>query len=300
MPTLPLTVALPLTVSPVAVTVPLTFSAPLNVVVPMATCPVQVEFAPATVPVNVGEADITTLPVPVVAVAVGTFEPLPTHTSVEANDGSDEVVSAAHVPLPARKVVLDGVPVIPDRLVVPMLVSDAPDPLNVVAVTVPLTLSAPLVVVVPMATCPVQVEFAPATVPVSVGEAASTTLPVPTKAVLHTIPVGPLAVQKSLVVKPEPVTPPPPLMDCHVPLPARNVVALGVPEALIAATGTVALVRLAPDPLNKVAVTVPLTFSAPLVVVVPMATWPVHVDDAPATVPVNVGEADSTTLPVPT
>ena len=59
------------------------------------------------------------------------------------------------------------------------------------------------------------------------------------------------------------------------------------------------LVSDAPEPLKLVAVTTPLTFNAPLVAVVPIATLPDHVDDAPATVPVNVGDADKTTLPVP-
>jgi hypothetical protein len=59
------------------------------------------------------------------------------------------------------------------------------------------------------------------------------------------------------------------------------------------------LVNDAPEPEKVVAVTVPLTFKAPLSVFVPIATCPDHVDVAPATVPVSVGEAASTTLPVP-
>src|SRR5580692_1535162 len=50
---------------------------------------------------RVGEVDITTLPVPVVAVAVATFEELPTHTSVLARLGSD-AAGVDHVPLPVR------------------------------------------------------------------------------------------------------------------------------------------------------------------------------------------------------
>ena len=56
---------------------------------PIPTWPLQFDAAPVTVPVSVGEADITTLPVPVVAVAVATFNVLPTHTSVEASEGSE-------------------------------------------------------------------------------------------------------------------------------------------------------------------------------------------------------------------
>jgi hypothetical protein len=160
---------------------------------------------PVIVPDSVGEADITTLPVPVVAVAVATFDVLPTQTSVEASDGSAEL-GVVQVLLPARNVVLFAVPepstpvgTVPfDRLLAFRFVSDAPEPLNVVAVAVPLTLSAPLSVVVPMATCPVQVEFAPATVPVSIGDAESTTLLLPVEAVVHWIAVPLVAVQKLL------------------------------------------------------------------------------------------------------
>ncbi len=98
-----------------------------------------------------------------------------------------------------------GEPVIADRFVVPMPVSDAPEPEKPVAVTVPLTFKAPLVVVVPMATLPVHVEFTPATVPdhvddapttepVKVGEADSTILPVPVDGVVQLISV-PFVVQ---------------------------------------------------------------------------------------------------------
>jgi hypothetical protein len=88
-----------------------------------------------------------------------------------------------------------------DRLLAFRDVSEAPDPLKVVAVAVPLTLSAPLSVVVPIATLVVQVEETPATVPVKVGAAESTTLPVPVDPVVHAIAVPLVAVQKSLVVR---------------------------------------------------------------------------------------------------
>ena len=61
----------------------------------------------------------------------------------------------------------------------------------------------------------------------------------------------------------------------------------------------------APEPAKVVALivpatfTVPLIFKAPLSVVVPMATPVDQVDDPPVTVPVKVGDAESTTLPVP-
>ena len=216
----------------------------------MPTLPLQVEAAPVTVPVSVGEADITTLPVPVVAVAVATFDVLPTQTSVEASDGSAEL-GVVQVLLPARNVVLFAVPEpstpvgtvplarllafrpvsaepLPEKVpekVPPVIVPDSvgeadittlPVPVVAVAVAtfdvlptqtsveasdgsaVPLTLSAPLSVVVPMATCPVQVEFAPATVPVSIGDAESTTLLLPVEAVVHWIAVPLVAVQKLL------------------------------------------------------------------------------------------------------
>lgn len=47
------------------------------------------------------------------------------------------------------------------------------------------------------------------------------------------------------------------------------------------------------------AVTVPLMFTAPLSVVVPMAIPVVQVEDTPATVPVEAGAFDSTTFPLP-
>jgi hypothetical protein len=133
------------------------------------------------------------------ATAAATFDALPTQISVLGRAGSEAVVNADHVLSPRRKLVLFAVPVA-DRLVVPMLVSDAPEPEKVVAVTVPLTFKAPLNVLVPIATCPDQVDVAPATVPVSVGEAVSTTLPVPVKAVVQAIAVPLVAVQKSLGV----------------------------------------------------------------------------------------------------
>jgi hypothetical protein len=113
-------------------------------------------------------------------------------------------LAVAQVPLPARKVVALGVPVIPPRLAVPMPVRPEPEPEKapekVVAVAVPLIFKAPLNVVVPMATWPVQVELAPPIVPVSVGEDDSTTLPVPVGAVEHEIAVPLVAVQKSGLV----------------------------------------------------------------------------------------------------
>lgn len=79
-----------------------------------------------------------------------------------------------------------------------------------------------------------------------------------------------------------------------------------MPEPSLA-VGTVPLLMLlafsevsdAPEPLKVVAVAVPLTFRAPLSVEVPMATWLDQVDEAPVNTPVNVGEADNTTLPDP-
>jgi len=68
--------------------------------------------------------------------------------------------------------VLLAVPVTAVRLLVPMLVSEAPEPEKVVAVTVP----------------------------VSVGDADSTTEPVPVEPVVQAIAVPLVAVQKSLVV----------------------------------------------------------------------------------------------------
>ena len=81
-----------------------------------------------------------------------------------------------------------------------MLVSNAPEPANVVALIVPTTFTAPFSVLVPIATCPDQVAFAPATVPVKVGDADRTTLPVPVEVVVQVIAVLLDAVQKLLVV----------------------------------------------------------------------------------------------------
>jgi hypothetical protein len=111
---------------------------------------------------------------------------------------ADEMV--AHVLSPRRKLLAFAVPVA-DRLLVPMAVNDAPEPLNVVAVAVPLIFNAPLNVDVPMATLVVQVEDTPATVPVRVGAADRTTFPDPVEAVVQAIAVPDVAVQKSFVVK---------------------------------------------------------------------------------------------------
>jgi hypothetical protein len=124
--------------------------------------------------------------------------------------------------------VLLALPVMADMLDVPMLVNNAPEPLNVVAVTVPLTFNAPLVVVVPIATLPAQVEFVPATVPdhveeaaviepVKVGDAESTTLPVPVDGVVQLINV-PFVVQKSPAVSVPPLAPREPALIQLVPL----------------------------------------------------------------------------------
>jgi hypothetical protein len=57
------------------------------------------------------------------------------------------------VPLPARKVVPLGVPVMAMRFDVPRPAKLPPDPANVVALIVPTTFKAPLSVVVPIAIC---------------------------------------------------------------------------------------------------------------------------------------------------
>ena len=94
-----------------------------------------------------------------------------------------------------------AVPVMAERLLVPRVVREAPDPENVVAVAVPLTFSAPLSVVVPIATLVVHVDDTPAAVPVKVGAAERTTLPVPVGAVVQAIAVPLVAVQKSGLVR---------------------------------------------------------------------------------------------------
>ena len=57
--------------------------------------------------------------------------------------------------------------------------------------------------------------------------------------------------------------------------------------------------QVCPEPENSVALAVPLTFSAPDSAVVPMARPVVQVEETPDSVPVRVGEPDSTTLPEP-
>ena len=81
-----------------------------------------------------------------------------------------------------------------------MLVSDAPEPENVVAVAVPLTFNAPDNVDVPIATLVDQVDETPPTVPVSVGADDNTTLPLPVEAVVQESAVPLVAVQKLFVV----------------------------------------------------------------------------------------------------
>ena len=91
-----------------------------------------------------------------------------------------------------------GVPVTAVIFVVPMLVRLAPEPLNVVPVTVPVMLAPPAETVSPPA---VTVSPPLSTVgPVRCGDVASTTLPLPVYAVVHWIDEELAAVQKSFVV----------------------------------------------------------------------------------------------------
>ena len=169
---------------------------------PVAFVSTAADGVPKAGVVNVGDVVMATLPEPDIEYSPSTpllsystfvFPPLVMAVLAIVK------VGAAHVLSPRRNVVVFAVPVA-DRLDVPMLVNDAPEPLNVVAVTVPVTLTAPLNVEVPTAICPDHVELAPATVPVSVGAADSTTFPDPVDAVVQTMFVLLLAVQKLLVV----------------------------------------------------------------------------------------------------
>ena len=86
-------------------------------------------------------------------------------------------LTADHVLSPRRNVVRSRRPVTAVMFVVPMLVSDAPDPLNVVPVTVPVILAPPADTVIPPA---VTVSPPLSTVgPVMCGDVASTTFPLP-------------------------------------------------------------------------------------------------------------------------
>ena len=88
--------------------------------------------------------------------------PMPTLVTVPEPETDAQLLS------PRRNVELLGEPVTAVMFDVPMPVNDAPAPLNVVALTVPLTFSAPLIAVVPIATALDQVDVAPVNVPETV------------------------------------------------------------------------------------------------------------------------------------
>ena len=116
------------------------------------------------------------------AIAVAALEPLPIQISFAVSAGKEPVESVAHVPLPARKVVAEGVPVIAVMLLVPMPVRPEPEPLKVVPATVPVMLAPPAETVSPPAVTvnPPLLTVGPVMVgEVNAGDAASTTLPLP-------------------------------------------------------------------------------------------------------------------------